>query len=247
MRVDHTTLRAAFFQTQSGKASDHSAASRANPSRWQYDYLLLRELRRDIESLLAAIPGPVDADTLRTAVDVGTFRSPYAGILRAKGFDTVTLDLTTDYGADHAGTAEATGLPDACTDLVVCTQVLEHTRAPWTCVSEFHRILKPGGWMLFSVPHVWFFHPHPGDYWRITQEGALALCEDNQFSVVELRLQGGSLLALGQIVNFLAYGVLGRYGGVLYGVINAMFSVADAVVPNSLFSLNIACLAQKAR
>lgn len=244
MKVDHTALRAAFLSAQSGKQSEHSAEGRANPSAWDYDYLLLRELRRDIEALLDAIPSP-GGPASRIALDVGSFRSPYAGLLRARGFETRTLDLTREHGADFAGTAEATGLPDASVDLVICTQVLEHTRAPWACLREFQRIVRPGGWLLYSMPHIWFYHPHPGDYWRITQEGALALCEEAGFTVRELRLQGGSLLAFGQIVNFLAYGVLGRRGQVLYRMINAAFSVADRVVPNALFSLNIACLAMK--
>ena len=245
MKIDHAALRASFESAQHGRASNHSAENRRSPSIWQFDYLVLRELRIDVEALLATVGELGDVSTARRAVDIGSFQSPYKELLTARGFTTLTLDLTREHGADLAGTAEATGLDDESVDLVICTQVLEHTRSPSACVREFHRVLRPGGAMLISVPHVWFFHPHPGDYWRLTQEGAVALCEDNNFTVDELRIQGGSLLAFGQILNFLVYGVLGPMGAPLYGVVNLVSSVADRLLPNELFSLNVAVLAHK--
>jgi SAM-dependent methyltransferase len=43
-----------------------------------------------------------------------------------------------------AGTAEATGLADQCVDIVTCCQSF-HWFQPDAALSEFHRILKPGG------------------------------------------------------------------------------------------------------
>lgn len=176
---------------------------------------------------------------------MGCLRSPYRAVLEARGYQVRTLDLTTEGGADFAGTAEATGRPDASVDLVLCTQVLEHVRAPWRAMAEFQRILRPGGQVLVTLPHVWFYHPHPADYWRVTQEGIVALCEDAGFEVLQARTQGGALLALGQILNFLAYGVLGRAGMPLYAAVNLLAAAADRAIPNELFALNMACLAEK--
>jgi len=44
----------------------------------------------------------------------------------------------------HEGTAEATGLPDAHVDVVVCAQSF-HWFEPVTALREFRRILRPGG------------------------------------------------------------------------------------------------------
>ncbi len=49
--------------------------------------------------------------------------------------------------------AEATGLPDACADFVVCTLVLCTVDEPRQVLQEVHRTLKPGGKFLF-VEHV---------------------------------------------------------------------------------------------
>lgn len=242
MLIDHTDIRRRFVTAHTGRESTHAVADRVNPSVWQYDYLVLRALQHDVTALLREVRAPAGGGD---ALDVGSLRSPYMALLEARGYTVRTLDLTTEHGADIAGTADATGRPDASCDLVLCTQVLEHVRAPWLAMREFARIMKPGGQVLITVPHVWFYHPHPGDYWRVTQEGIIALCQDAGFRVRQVRAQGGSLAALGQIVNFLGYGVIGRAGAPFYGAVNMMSRLADRVVPNELFSLNMACLAEK--
>ncbi|MBI3789470.1 MAG: class I SAM-dependent methyltransferase [Gemmatimonadetes bacterium] len=242
MRIDHADPRRNFVAAHAGKASRHAVADRVDPSPWQYDYPVLRALRDDVEGLLRLAPARASG---AMALDVGSLRSPYKAILTSLGYDVRTLDLTTDDGADFAGTAEATGRPDASVDLVLCTQVLEHVRTPWVAMREFHRILRPGGQLLITIPHVWFYHPHPGDYWRVTQEGIVALCDDAGFRVLEARTQGGAMLCFGQVVNFLAYGVLGAAGAPLYRASNAVFGAMDRLVPNELFALNMACLAER--
>jgi SAM-dependent methyltransferase len=116
---------------------------------------------------------------------------------------------------------------------------------PWAAVREIHRILRPGGYAILSAPHVWFYHPHPTDHWRFTQEGMTHLCRDAGLAPVTLLAQGGSLVTLGQVLNFLAYGVLGRAGAPLYAAINVLASWGDRVAPNELFCHNFACLARK--
>jgi SAM-dependent methyltransferase len=44
------------------------------------------------------------------------------------------------------GTAEATGLPDGCATAVVAAQAFHWFDAPKT-LKEFHRLLRPGGWV----------------------------------------------------------------------------------------------------
>lgn len=43
-------------------------------------------------------------------------------------------------------------LPDASFDLIVCTEVLEHITAHEAILAEFHRLLRPGGRLIISVP-----------------------------------------------------------------------------------------------
>lgn len=242
MRVDPTALRATFLAAQRGKASPHSVGARLNPSRLQYDYLTLSTLSRDVQELLAFV-GPARPGSL--AVDLGSHRSPYQSLVEAQGFTLKTLDLTQDDGADYVGTVEDTSLSDASFDLVICTQVLEHSSDPWKAVAEIRRILRPGGYAILSAPHVWFYHPHPHDHWRFTQEGMVRICEKGGLRTVRLLAQGGTVLTLAQIANFALYGVAGRWATPVYALLNLLAPRADMLLPNTLFCHNFACLAQR--
>ena len=235
-------MRDGFLAAQRGKQSRHAVADRVRPRIWQYDYLTLSRLSEDVRTLLREVPRPPGS---ARALDLGADKSPYRDLLETQGYEVRTLDITLDGGADYAGTAEATGLPDASFDLVLCTQVIEHCMNPWAAVREIHRILKPGGHLVVSAPHVWFFHPHPTDHWRFTQEGMAHLCREADLEPLSLLAQGGSVLTLCQVLNFLAYGVLGRAGAPIYGALNVAAAIGDRVAPNQLFCHNFACLARR--
>lgn len=242
MRIELETMEPRFRAAQAGKVSGHSGEARLHPSLIQYDYLALSTLAADVRKLMALVPEPPAG---ARALDLGSSRSPYRPLLGRRGFRVETLDLDREGGADHAGFAEATGLPDATYDLVLCTQVLEHCDDPWRAVEEVRRILAPGGHAIISVPHVWFYHPHPRDHWRFTQEGVVRLLRQGGLAPVELLGQGGSVLAGVQVLNFLLYGVLGRWGGVVYAPLNVLGRFLDLALPNDLFCHNFACLARR--
>jgi SAM-dependent methyltransferase len=67
--------------------------------------------------------------------------------------------------------AENMSLPDSSYDLVICTQVLEHTQRPQKIVDECHRVLRPGGTFLLSVPSIFPVHGYPADNWRFMPQG----------------------------------------------------------------------------
>ena len=47
--------------------------------------------------------------------------------------------------------------PDGSLDLVVASEVIEHLIEPGRAVAEFHRVLRPGGHVLITVPNVAFW------------------------------------------------------------------------------------------
>lgn len=242
MRLDIPTMRDRFAVAQRGKRSRHSVRDRVHPSIFQYDYLTLSTLSADVRTLVGELPAAPDG---ATALDLGSDKSPYREALAARGDQVRTLDITRDGGADYAGTAERTGLPDESFEVVLCTQVLEHCRNPWAAVAEIRRILKPGGHLVVSAPHVWFYHPHPSDNWRFTQEGFVHLFREGGLVPVTLLAQGGTVLTVLQVVNFVAYGALGRLGAPFYAAVNAVARAADPLLPNDLFCHNFACLARR--
>lgn len=242
MEIKIESMQHRFRAVQRGKESRHSDESRVNPSRWRYDYLTLSTLSASIRSLIEVIP---EAEPGCNALDLGSDTSPYRKLVEMRGFTFTTLDIVPDHGADYVGTAEKTNLPDAMFDLVLCTQVLEHSMNPWEAMREIHRILKPGGFAVLSAPHVWFYHPHPHDHWRFTQEGMVRLCRGCGMDPIRLQAQGGTVLTLFQILNFVLYGVFGRWGAPLYALSNLIAPAADRAFRDELFCHNFACLARR--
>ncbi len=53
-------------------------------------------------------------------------------------------------------------LPDHCVDLAMSTQVIEHIADHERAATELARIVRPGGWVLITVPHPPEHFPQPG-------------------------------------------------------------------------------------
>ncbi|MGB0713190.1 MAG: methyltransferase domain-containing protein [Gammaproteobacteria bacterium] len=51
----------------------------------------------------------------------------------------------------HQGDAMALRLPDACMDVVICSQVYEHVPDAGRMMGEIHRVLRPGGVCYFAA------------------------------------------------------------------------------------------------
>jgi SAM-dependent methyltransferase len=64
------------------------------------------------------------------------------------------------------GTAEATALPDACADAVLAAQAF-HWFQPELTLTEFRRILKPGGWVILMWNERDETDPCTSDYGKV--------------------------------------------------------------------------------
>jgi len=88
-------------------------------------------------------------------------------------------------------------LSDNMFDGVVCGEVLEHVEDDASAVGHFHRVLKPNGCAVITVPHDmrlwsieddWIHH-----YRRYTADGLRQLCEDKGFRTERIRHFGWPL------------------------------------------------------
>lgn len=157
------------------------------------DWLLLRELSRDVAWALECFGRG-------TLLDVGCGERPYSGC-RSQVTQWIGLDADTNSSADITGSADAVPLPDATIDTVLCTQVLEHVAEPENAFAELHRVLRPGGMLILSVPQYWPLHEEPYDFRRYTEIGLRALATKGGFSVVAMRAQGRGVMVAGQALN----------------------------------------------
>jgi 2-polyprenyl-3-methyl-5-hydroxy-6-metoxy-1,4-benzoquinol methylase len=237
MEIDLSDISASFRDAHAVRYSRHDVLDRLKPSILQYDYLSLHALATDVERLIAEVPAPVGTPS-PIALDIGCGKSPYRDVLESRGFLVKTMDIDDTASPDYVGSIEYTSLTDSFADLVICTQVLEHSLDPDKGVQEIFRILRPGGYLVASAPHIWFYHPHPTDNWRFTQEGLTRIVNAAGFEPTRLLSQGGSVMALFQIVNFLLFGTAGKLGTPFYVVNNLIGRIADRLLAN-LYSASI--------
>ena len=106
-------------------------------------------------------------------LDAGAGRSPYGEMLAAQGHKVVSIDIE-----DRSGNLDIEGdiqcMPHVASgsfDTVLCSQVLEHVPRPWEAMNELARVLRPGGQLIVTVPHLSWIHEAPHDYYRYTMYG----------------------------------------------------------------------------
>lgn len=90
---------------------------------------------------------------------------------------------------------------DASYDCALCLEVLEHVPQPLQAIREIHRILKPGGLLIFSTPYLGRIHDQPHDYFRFTAYGLRAILMEGLFEIIEIKPKGGLLSFLGHQVS----------------------------------------------
>jgi ubiquinone/menaquinone biosynthesis C-methylase UbiE len=69
-------------------------------------------------------------------------------------------------------------------DIVICTEVLEHTLNPFNAINEIYRITKKDGVLLLSTPFNFRIHGPLPDCWRFTEHGLRYLL--NNFATIEI-------------------------------------------------------------
>lgn len=98
-----------------------------------------------------------------------------------------TLDIDDNSGADFIAdlcVCNENLIPSESFDVIVCTEVLEHTLQPFDAVNELWRLLKPGGIVLLTVPFNLRIHGPLPDCWRFTEHGLKKLFQ--RFDQIEL-------------------------------------------------------------
>jgi SAM-dependent methyltransferase len=90
-------------------------------------------------------------------------------------------------------------------DSILCTQVLEHVYDHQTMIREVHRVLKPGGHIILTVPFAWELHEEPYDYFRFTKHALKELFENSGLTIDYIKPNGGKWAAVYQLRNNMLY------------------------------------------
>ncbi len=89
--------------------------------------------------------------------------------------------------------------PDAVFNAVLATEVFEHVFNLDKNLQEIHRVMKPGGRLLLSVPFVFMEHEIPHDFARYSSFGMRNLLERNGFKVECIDKTSNYVDVLGQM------------------------------------------------
>jgi SAM-dependent methyltransferase len=159
-------------------------------------------------SVRAPLRAWLRAEAERAAVDLGRYRvldvgcgyRPYEPLFAPHASEYVGVD-TDNPAADLQGMVEALPVPDHSFDLVLCTQVLEHTSDPALAVRELARVVSPGGRVLASTHGTAVYHPAPNDLWRWTHTGLEQLFTSNgRWSSVTVRPGAGTAACVAMLL-----------------------------------------------
>ena len=157
------------------------------------NWLVLRLARQYLEEAL-------DAYARGRLLDIGCGERPYA---RAQAAAAAATGLEYDRQR-YAQTpphiwGSALDLPfgRATFDTVFSAQVLEHVPEPKRLLAEAARVLKPGGHLILSAPHIWGLHEEPHDYFRFTPYGLAYLARQADLEPVLVQAMAGYWVTAG--------------------------------------------------
>ena len=111
-----------------------------------------------------------------------------------------TLDLDPESGANLIADLcedNSESINSEQFDLIICTEVLEHTLNPFDAAKEIYRLLKTGGTAAVSTPFNFRIHGPLPDCWRFTEYGLKELFKNfNNVEIVPLQTRERDLMPI---------------------------------------------------
>ncbi len=137
-------------------------------------------------------------------LDLGCGKAPFYAAYRPLVDSVFCVDWeNTNHGTSHidqcADLNEPLPIEDNRFDTILLSDVLEHIAEPWALWREMHRVLKPSGKIIISVPFMYWLHETPYDYYRYTEHALTKMATDCGMDVLVLESYGGAPVVLTDI------------------------------------------------
>jgi len=190
---------------------------------WHFQWLAVKDLYHDLRQVLPKLNGRL--------LDVGCAQKPYERWL-TRSTSVVGVDVFAGPRVDvQISPRRAWPIDGAAYDAVLCTQVLEHAEDFEHVLSEIHRVLKPAGDLVVTVPFIYNMHDARHDYRRFTVQGVRQLFHD-RYEILELKGQGGVGSTVGLLLlNWIDATLnLSKVGRLLKGLLLPLWLLVSAVV-----------------
>jgi SAM-dependent methyltransferase len=226
-------------------AVNREGRERLDPGLTNPSWLVLRKRREIFQNWL---------DRLRSRdlviLDVGGRIQPYRPLLEGRVRGYVAVDPLHTPLVNIVARAEHLPLTSGSFDLVICTQVLQYISQPSVVIAEIHRVLKPGGSLLLSVPSAC---PRDADHecWRFLPAVLRQLLAN--FEKVEVVPEGGSITGFFRSINA-CFSIFARFPQVrllfrytVFPVVNVLGMLAEKMSGshNDQFAANYSVYAKK--
>lgn len=190
-----------------------------------------------------------------TLIDLGCGYLPYKNFLSGKVQKYDSLDLyprTTD--VTYTGDIQDMRMVDEnFYDTALCLEVLEHVADPFRACREISRILKSGGNLILSVPHLSRMHDEPHDYYRFTNYGIQVILGQAGFTILEIQDRGGLFSFIGHQISTALLSltwripILEQIAWLLnsWFITRLCFFLDTNIIPNRIFAQGYSVVAKK--
>ena len=149
-------------------------------------------------------------------IDLGCGEMPYRQFIEKQvdAYDSFDVEARTT-GVTYIGDIQdMRAVPSDTYDSAACLEVLEHVPDPFRAAREIYRILRPGGTLVLSVPHLSRLHEEPNDFYRYTRYGVRRLLTQAGFEVERVQQRGGLFSFLGHQTSTMLLGLAWPVPGV---------------------------------
>jgi SAM-dependent methyltransferase len=138
-------------------------------------------------------------------LDFGSGRKPWKSLFQVKEY--IGVDIA-ESGHDHHDSqvdfyydGHTIPFENNSFDSIFASDVFEHLFNLDEILNELHRVLKPKGQMLVTIPFAWNEHEIPYDFARYTSFGIRSILEKHGFEVVRLHKTSTGFETVCQLFN----------------------------------------------
>jgi SAM-dependent methyltransferase len=174
---------------------------------FNYNWLLIRIIIRDLNNCRALIKGKM--------LDVGCGHCPYFDIFEPNLDEYIGMDIHEQNNNKPVsskfrflkGMADNIPLKDCSVDACLCSQVFSSLLEPEKAIKEISRVVRSGGYLILTVPHIMPLILEPFDFYRFTPSILFNYAKKYGFKIEKILFQGnifnsfGLLLAMNMILS----------------------------------------------